>query len=504
MTISSSQSPIGALGARSLLGEATQTGLVRAIEPLVAEHARARESGIVALSEGMDAFAARYLLAEAAERTLDVQYYIWHNDAAGGLLFEALRRAAARGVRVRLLLDDNNTIGLDAVLASLNAQSGIEIRLFNPFRHRRWRLVDFATDFARLNRRMHNKSFTVDGQATIVGGRNVGDEYFGVRHEVMFVDLDVLAIGPVVADVCNDFEGYWNSESARPASEVLSVGTGLPAAERHSLAGVGPNDDAAAAYRRALESSTVVRDLFAGTLGFEWAVTTMLSDDPAKAVGRGRDEQLLFTKLKSLIGTPNSELRLISAYFVPGVEGTAYLAVLATGNVHVAVLTNSLEATDVPAVHAGYAKRRGRLLRAGVELFELKRGAAAPSAAKFRAGGRGGSMGSSGSSLHAKTFAVDNERVFVGSFNFDPRSARLNTELGFLIESPALACEIAKAFAERIPRRAYRVTLGKRRHLNWLDLQDDETVVQTAEPGASRWRRLTVALLGLAPIEWLL
>jgi putative cardiolipin synthase len=248
----------------------------------------------------------------------------------------------------------------------------------------------------------------------------------------------------------------------------------------------------------------VVRDLFAGTLCFEWAVTTMLSDAPAKAVGRGRDEQLLFTKLKSLIGTPFSDLLLISAYFVPGGEGTSYLAALATGNVHVAVLTNSLEATDVPVVHAGYAKRRRRLLEAGVELFELKRGAAAPSAAKFRAGAVGGSMGSSGSSLHAKTFAVDNRRVFVGSFNFDPRSARLNTELGFLIESPALARELATAFAERIPGRAYRVTLGERKHLNWLGLQDGETVVQTTEPGGSRWKRLMVALLGLAPIEWLL
>src|SRR2546423_3413000 len=495
---------IGATGASSLLGEATQPALVRAIEPLVAEHVRGGESGIVALREGTDAFAARYLLAEAAERTLDVQYYIWHNDVAGGLLFDALRRAAARGVRVRLLLDDNNTVGMDAVLASLNAQSGIEIRLFNPFRHRRWRLVDFATNFTRLNRRMHNKSFTVDGQATIVGGRNVGDEYFGVRHEIMFVDLDVLAIGPVVGDVSNDFERYWSSESARPASEVLSAGTESSSAKRHSAAGAGPDAAATGAYRRALESSTVVRDLFAGTLGFEWAVTTMLSDDPAKAVGRGRDEQLLFTKLKSLIGTPNGNLLLISAYFVPGVEGTAYLAALATGNVHVAVLTNSLEATDVPVVHAGYAKRRRRLLQAGVELFELKRGAAAPSAAKFRAGAVGGSMGSSGSSLHAKTFAVDNRRVFVGSFNFDPRSARLNTELGFLIESPALASELAKAFAERIPGRAYRVTLGERKHLNWLDLQDGKTVVQTTEPGGSRWKRLMVALLGLAPIEWLL
>lgn len=483
------------------LGGIPGTRLERAVEPLLAAHATAGESGIVALRDGRDAFAARYLLAEAAERTLDLQYYIWHDDMAGGLLFDAIRRAAERGVRVRLLLDDNTTVGLDAMLASLDAHPAIEVRLFNPFQHRRWRFVDYLSDFGRLNRRMHNKSFTADGQVTIVGGRNVGDEYFDASHELMFVDLDVLAIGPVVNDVSRDFERYWNSESARPATEVLPpiepATAGAMTAKTQRL----HNDPATRAYRNALDDLPFVRELLAGTLPIVWARTTMVSDDPVKGLGPAADDRLLFTRLKALVGMPKNDLCLISAYFVPGTAGVDYLSGLASHDVHVAILTNSLEATDVPIVHAGYAKRRYPLLRAGVELFEMKRGAAAPSAAKFRT--TGGSMSSSGSSLHAKTFAVDGARVFVGSFNFDPRSARLNTELGFIIDSPALAGEITKAFADRIPQRAYAVTIARNR-LNWSGCESDRPIVYTSEPGTSRLKRLMIRLLGSLPIEWLL
>src|SRR6185312_10447800 len=191
------------------------TRLDRSVAPLVQAHPGL--SGILALPDGRDAFAARVLMSDAAERTLDARYYIWHDDLSGGLLFAALRRAADRGVRVRLLLDDNNTVGLDSLLAALNAHPNIEVRLFNPFRFRRWRILGYLTDFARLNRRMHNKSFTVDNQATIVGGRNVGDEYFDAGQGVSFADLDVLAVGPVVAEVAGDFERYWTSRSSCPA-----------------------------------------------------------------------------------------------------------------------------------------------------------------------------------------------------------------------------------------------------------------------------------------------
>src|SRR3989449_8152988 len=335
------------------------------------------QSGVFALQEGLDAFAARVLLAGAAEHTLDVQYYIWHHDMSGTLLLEALHRAADRGVRVRLLLDDNNTTGLDPWIAALDAHPNIEVRLFNPFKHRRWRVLDYLVDFARVNRRMHNKSFTADGQATIIGGRNVGDEYFdaGQGGAPWFVDLDVLAIGPVVSDVSRDFERYWASASSVPAARVL------PRATAAAIAGVAADaaraelHPDAAAYREALARSSFVRDLLAHRLTFDWAGTQMLSDDPAKGLGRAPEDALLWHRLEEILRAPMRELRLVSPYFVPGSAGVEALAVIARQGVKVAVLTNALEATDVAVVHAGYAKRRKSLLAAGITLLGLKRGA---------------------------------------------------------------------------------------------------------------------------------
>jgi len=459
-------------------------------------------SGIVALPDGHDAFAARALLADAAERTLDARYYMWHNDMSGSLLFSALRRAADRGVQVRLLLDDNNTAGLDTVLAALDAHANIEVRLFNPFRVRRWRLLGYITDFQRLNRRMHNKSFTADGQVTVIGGRNIGDEYFAAGQAPWFVDLDVLAIGPVVSDVSRDFDRYWASASSIPAARVLPRATATSIAGVAADAARAEHHPDAAAYRDALARSSFVRDLLAHRLPFDWAGTRMLSDDPAKGLGRAPEDALLWHRLKEILRAPMRELRLVSPYFVPGSAGVEALAVIARQGVKVAVLTNALEATDVAVVHAGYAKRRKSLLAAGITLFELKRGSSG-SRKRVDWTGRSGS-GSSASSLHAKTFAVDRSRVFVGSFNFDPRSARLNTEMGFVIDSAALADALAQRFAHEVPARAYQVGLGDTGRLHWIDRHDGVEVVREAEPGTGVWRRFVVALLSVLPIEWLL
>jgi putative cardiolipin synthase len=455
---------------------------------------REGRSGVFALSNGTDAFAARVLLAGAAERTLDVQYYIWHNDLSGTLLLEALHRAAERGVRVRLLLDDNNTAGLDRTIAALDAHPNIEVRLFNPFRWRRWRLLSYLFDFARLNRRMHNKSFTADGAATIIGGRNVGDEYFDAGHELSFVDLDVLAIGPVCEEVTRDFERYWNSPSVQPAARLVAPVAPATIAELTTTARRLEQGATGLKYIHALERLPFVRDLVAGQLQLEWCGAHMVSDDPAKGRGQAKDNQLLWSRLKQIIGAPARELQLVSPYFVPGTEGLAEFTTYARAGVSIVVLTNALEATDVAAVHAGYARRRKGLLAAGVRLFEFKR-------LPGRGSARGSSVfGSSSSSLHAKTFAIDGARVFVGSFNFDPRSARLNTELGFVIDSPAMAEEIAVAFAQRIPERAYEVILNEAGTLEWWD----GDTRYTREPGAGIGKRLLVACLALLPIEWLL
>src|SRR6266566_6940528 len=340
------------------------TRLGRAISPMVDAHPGI--SGIYPLPDARDAFAARALLAQSAERTLDVQYYIWRSDLSGTLLFEALRSAADRGVRVRLLLDDNETSGLDTLLASLASHSNIEVRLFNPFVIREPRWIGYVTDFFRLNRRMHNKSFTADNQATIIGGRNVGDEYFDAGQAPWFVDLDVLAIGPVVTEVSRDFDRYWASASAIPAARVLPRATSASLAAVAAEAGRVEHDPAAAAYIEALASSPFVRDLLTRRLTFDWSPTRMVSDDPAKGLGRAPEDALLWHRLTESIGAPLRALRLVSPYFVPGRAGVEALAAIARQGVEIAVLTNALEATDVAVVHAGYGKRRKALLASGI------------------------------------------------------------------------------------------------------------------------------------------
>lgn len=455
-------------------------------------------SGVVLLRDGFAAFAARALLADAAERTLDVQYYIWHEDLSGTLLFEALRRAADRGVRVRLLLDDNSTSGLDATLAALDSHPNVEVRLFNPFRIRRFRVLGALLDFARLNRRMHNKSFTADGVVTIVGGRNVGDEYFGASKETLFIDLDVLAVGPVAADVSRDFERYWTSASSWPAGRVLppAAPDGLAALAARAADLVAAPE--AREFVQALETESCVRSLASENLELEWTATRMLSDDPAKGLTRAAKRSLLATRLQEILGPAERDVLLVSPYFVPTGWGVRFFRGLVARGVRVAVLTNALESTDVAAVHAGYAKRRRALLSAGVELFELKRTALrrAPPRARFRGG-------SSAASLHAKTFSVDGARVFVGSFNFDPRSVSLNTELGFVIESAAMASATAESFADSVPSASYRVELRKGR-LVWIERGEGGDVAHRGEPGATRWQRAFVWVLARLPIEWLL
>jgi putative cardiolipin synthase len=484
--------------ASTVLADTRATRLGRAISPLVESHPG--RSGIYPLSDSRDAFAARVLLAQAAERSLDVQYYIWHNDMTGTLLFEALHAAADRGVRVRLLLDDNNTSGLDATLAALDAHPNIEVRLFNPFVIRQPRAIGYLTDFFRLNRRMHNKSLTADNQATIIGGRNVGDEYFGATEGVLFVDLDVMAVGPVVGEVSRDFDRYWASDSSYPVDRLLPPADPDAISELASTASLIGRDPAAAAYMSALRDSSFVRELLEDRLPLEWAATRMVSDDPAKGLGQAASNALLPHKLKEILGVPGKEVELVSAYFVPGADGVDAFAAMAGRGVKITILTNSLEATDVAPVHAGYAKRRKPLLEAGITLYELR--LLSPRSGEHKRAGVTGS--SSGSSLHAKTFSTDRSRVFIGSFNFDPRSARLNTEMGFVIESPALAQKIADAFDGSIPGYAYQVHLSDSGELYWTERRAGELVRHDTEPGTTFWQRIGVRLLSLLPIEWLL
>lgn len=477
--------------------QARDTTLGQALKPLIEQHPD--ESGVFALGNPRESFAVRVLLARAAARTLDVHYYIWHGDTTGKLLMAALYEAAERGVRVRLLLDDNGTAGVDTELATLNAHSNIEVRLFNPFLNRRFKPLGYTYDFFRLNRRMHNKSFTADAQATVIGGRNVGDEYFGATSGILKADLDALLVGPVVEELVVDFDRYWASLSSYPLERIVPL---LRSGDQsRTLASVQAADDSPQAqkYLDAIRESTFIEKLLDGDPGLTWSQVQMVTDDPAKGLGKIEGEGLLINQLDSILAQPVRSVVLVSPYFVPTMAGTEAFAAMANRGVEVRILTNSLEATDVLPVHAGYAKRRKALLKAGVMLYEMKRLSKAPTRHASA-----GPFGSSASSLHAKTFSVDGLRAFIGSFNFDPRSMHLNTELGFVIDDPVLAGDIEAALQDGIPERAYEVRLSDGGKLYWLEHKDNDIVEINKEPNSGWFKRAAVVVLSYLPIEWLL
>ncbi|MBU2287049.1 MAG: phospholipase D family protein [Gammaproteobacteria bacterium] len=510
----------------SALAHTEDTVLGKALRARVVAHPGT--SGFLPLIASQDAFAARMLAAKAAERSLDVQYYIWHGDTTGQLLWEALWQAAERGVRVRLLLDDNNTPGLDATLAALDAHPLIEVRLFNPFANRQMRLADFAFDFSRVNQRMHNKSFTADNQVTIVGGRNVGDEYFGGETEVGFQDLDVLAIGPVVKDVSSEFDRYWNDEAAYPVAALLAPAdaSGVQVMQENWKA--VRQRPGTQRYLDAVAKTPLMTDVEEDRVAFDWAPAKLLSDAPAKIRSSpDRHDLRMFDDLEDALGHPHQQLDLISPYFVPGDDGARSLDEIMRRGVKLRILTNSMAATDVAAVHAGYARYRTRLLKAGALIYELKASAPAEIDTNRRRAGRRGSAsggsgvaggsgggsggvggsgvgGSSTASLHAKAFEVDRRRVFVGSLNLDPRSVELNTEMGLVIDSAPLAGRLSDEFDTRIPEVAYEVRLKPDGTLEWVDRTPEGEVHYAMEPDATIMKRFWVRVMSLLPIEWLL
>ena len=498
----------GCAGLPSLEGRTTTiafedtagTRLGRALAVDVA--ANPGKTGIYLLSDPHAAFAARLLLADAAEQSLDAQYFIWEGDQTGYLLFQALWQAAERGVRVRLLLDDYYTNGLDDTIAALDAHPNIEVRLYNPFTARSARTLNLMTDFARLNRRMHNKSFTVDNQASIVGGRNIGNEYFAASSGVGFVDLDVIAVGAAVSEVSKEFDLFWNSSSAYPAAQLLGVASPQAATKLHGTFASTGADPKSNAYLQAVRERPIVRNMLDHKLDFEWVTARLVYDDPAKTLGTNADtEMLLFPELVRAMGPVDKSLDLVSPYFVPGKVGTEALVALTARGVKVRIVTNSLASTDVKAVHSGYAKRREELLRAGVTLYELKATAAAESHEHDQPWFGSASL----SALHAKTFAVDRSRGFVGTFNFDPRSELLNTEMGLVVDSPTFAERLTQTFDTVVPLVAYEVSLSPdKRGLQWIDRTASGEVHYDVEPGTSWVLRLGVDMLRLLPIDWLL
>jgi putative cardiolipin synthase len=406
-----------------------------------------------------------------------------------------------------------NTGGLDPTIAALDGHPNIEVRLYNPFVQRNARWIGFLTDFSRLNRRMHNKSFTVDNQVSVVGGRNIGNEYFGAESGVAFADLDVIAVGAAVREVSGQFDLYWNSPSAYPAARIVGAPGPDAAATLNERIASARADPGSSAYMQAVAGTPLVRDLLDGRLAFEWAPARLVSDDPVKTLDTtDRTDFLLFPELARMMGEPRETFDLVSPYFVPGYDGTAALARLAGSGVRVRVLTNSLASSEASVVFSGYAKRRKDLLRAGVQLYEvIPTGKSGEREEREKKGGVGssgskGGVGSSGASaLHAKTFAVDRARAFVGSFNFDKRSELLNTEMGLVIETPLLARRLSEFFDRVVPFAAYEVRLkSDGSSMEWIERTANGEVRHDADPGTGVFKRLGVEVLSILPIDWML
>ena len=473
------------------------------VAPYLREHPG--QSGFWLLGDGLDAFAARVLLAEAADRTIDVQYYLYHDDVTGRILTNRLLRAADRGVRVRLLLDDMATKGLDTVLATLDTHPNIQVRIVNPYASRGFRGLETLARFDTVTRRMHNKSFSVDKVTTIVGGRTVGNEYFDAHETVNFGDLDVLAIGPAAAEVGEQFDLYWNSELAYPI-RFLTGNPGSLEALRRDLAEF---DEAQhdSPYAQRVRSSGLVRDFVAGTLQLQWGHALVFYDLPEKLVTDPEDRasHMAPRLLPKTLGALERDLLLLSPYFVPGEHGVVILTDLEKRGVQVRVLTNSLASTDVGIVHAGYAKYREPLLRGGVEIYELK-----PDADSAAKGTLAKLSGSTGASLHAKTSVFDRSSLFVGSANLDPRSGKLNTELGILFESAPLAETLEDWFEANNARIAYRVSLDKSHcedprqcegRLRWTEQDGEREVTYLSDPRTGLLSRFVISLVALLPVE---
>jgi len=456
-----------------------------------AEQTNKNLSGIRLLTSGEEALADLIALADHAERTLDIQYYIIHEDDSSRILLHHVRLAADRGVRVRVLVDDLNTAGEDQRFMHLSEHANVEVRVFNPFpggRFATWtRFVASATDIRRINHRMHNKLFVADNALAITGGRNIGDQYFTRDQRSNFIDLDVVAAGAIVPELSASFDAFWNSNFAYPIASVASPVSAEPAA--------APEDNVIPASADWLE-----RELDAGTVPLTWVPATVLADGPAKIASETTpdEEVTIANDLSTLMRSATQELIVISPYFIPGKDGVALFAKLVAQGVHIRIMTNSLASTDSPLVHTGYARYRVALLKLGVELSEVR-----PKLGQKRA--RFHPFRSSNASLHAKALVIDQKIVFIGSMNMDARSARTNSELGLVMRSAEIARQVTSLLDDISADGSYKLQLVDHSDkIEWSSGEPGSEKTWYTDPETTRSQRFTLKVLApFAPEELL-
>ncbi|WP_193755606.1 phospholipase D family protein [Psychromonas sp. psych-6C06] len=455
------------------------------------------------LDDGTDAFIARLSLLNSAQNSVDLQYYLYHSDLSGNLLTMALWQAAERGVRVRLLLDDMDMAGKDKTLSALASHPNINIRLFNPFVRGKNRSSQFVFQFGAITRRMHNKSFTVDNSISILGGRNIGDVYFGADENTVFGDLDVALTGPVVTEVSHSFDAYWNSPLAYPIQLLSSYEWEAQTTELISQALTQKWENKQQhAYVKQLKANNLMELIHTNQVNIYTGEAKILVDDPAKiTASRSKQQYHLAPQLAPYIHGAENELIIVSPYFVPGKEGVEFFADLIKRGITVKVLTNSLKSNDVMVVHAGYRKYRKALLAMGVKLYEMDSKLLTSDYVFSKTDNKKSSIwGKSKASLHAKYFVIDRKSTFIGSLNLDPRSLYENTEIGVILETEALSEDVAEQFDNHINQIAFELSLVDN-NIIWSKIESGETITYDKEPYSSWWERFKVGFISYLPGE---
>jgi cardiolipin synthase C len=463
---------------------------------IAASHAHDEKSAYRIFSVGVDGFLMRMEMINAAERTLDLQYYIFRGDETGGLLTDALKRAADRGVRIRLLVDDGDTVAGDEQLFGIANHANIEIRVFNPFRYRGhnrfWRDSEFVVSHARLDHRMHNKLLIADNAVALAGGRNVGDQYFQIDPKSQFADDDVFAGGPVAQKLSEKFDEFWNSELAIPSAALYPTSK-APRPERVRAEKI---KKAGFDYQSKLARGEPLAGLLAGQLPLAWADAQVVGDSPQR---RG---DALYEPVAKAVSAVQSELLIVSPYVIPSKDQWDLLKDRRTHHVRVRILTNSLESAPELSAHSGYMHVRKRLLQEGVELNEVR-----SHLDSVKGSGQSSTVSSYGNyALHAKLYVMDRQCLFIGSMNWDQRSRHLNTEIGLIIESPELAQETARRFeAMTQPAASYSVVMSDKSpistQITWRTSEEGVAVVYEKEPARSAWQRMRVRALALIPLD---
>ena len=449
------------------------------------------QSGFYPLVKGMDALGVRLRLAERAEKTIDLQYFLMKNDTAGAVMANALLKSADRGVRVRFLLDDIFTTVPDRSFLLMTQHPNIEIRIFNPVSRRGISAFNFIGDFNRANRRMHNKSFTVDNSISVVGGRNIADEYFQLKEKSVFVDFDVVAMGPIAAEISKSFDQYWNHSRAVPIEQFAKTRKKEDLETVRADVAAELDDIYETVYRRAL-NSRLLQDLIADRRLLFVGPARVLADNPDKLTHEIAEEHMQLVKdLSEIVRLAQKEVIFISPYYVPGDSGVQFIRDIVAKGVRVVVLTNSLASNNHVPVHSAYTRYRRDVIKAGAELYEMRANAAREL--------EGDEEGPEVLTLHTKAIMIDRRYMFVGSLNLDPRSIEINAEMGLLIDSEPMVKSLMQGADESLATFAYRVRVNDKNKLEWHTRIDNQEVIETKEPLTSWWLRFMGWFMKIAP-----